>query len=296
MDLSVVVPVYFNAETLEETHRRTRVDLAARFPDLAVEFVFVDDASGDASFERLLDLAGRFPGVTVVKLARNFGQPRASLAGFAEARGRFAARIAADLQEPASLVGDLYAAVLASGARAAIAEREARDEGAWRRWTSLVFYTLLGAAAFRGMPRSGFDCMLMAEPVYRALHEDAPPVFLQGALLSRVPDPARVRYSRLSRARGRSRWTLRKKLSFFRDAFVGYTRIPQAILGVSALAFVAALLGAWIRGSWALWAAALLAAASAGAQWRVLSKRGRGREPLFVVEKVVRSPDHVHAG
>lgn len=292
MDLSVVVPVYFNEETVVETYERTRGDLAARFPDLAAEFVFVDDGSGDGSLARLLDLCRRAPDVTVVKLARNFGQPRASLAGFAHARGRFAARIAADLQEPATLVGDLYAAAVASGAQAAIAEREARDEGPWRRWTSRLSYSLLRATAFRGMPTGGFDCMLLETPLYRDLERDAPPVFLQGALLSRVPDPARVRYRRAARGAGRSRWTLRKKVGFLWDGLSRYTRVPQAILAASGILLTGSLVAVARGGaSWIAWTAGAAASAAGAATLAVLARRRRERRrggPLWVVEKVVR--------
>lgn len=102
-DLSVVVPVYRNAETLEPlTDQVTAVTASL---GLTPEIVFVVDASPDDSLARAVDLSARRRGVVVVDLPRNVGQHAAVLHGLARARGAACVVMDADLQDrPESLV------------------------------------------------------------------------------------------------------------------------------------------------------------------------------------------------
>ena len=104
--LSVVIPVYYNQDTLVELHQQLSV-LTAALADMAVEFIFVDDGSGDHSFEILKDLAAQDKRVRVVKLARNFGSNAAILAGITYATGDAAAFVAADLQDPPEVLAQM---------------------------------------------------------------------------------------------------------------------------------------------------------------------------------------------
>ena len=86
--LSLVIPVYYNEENIPETWKAVEAALDGLPDDVRWEVVFVEDGSGDRSFERLRELQTRAPDrVTVVKLTRNFGQTSAILAGFQAARG-----------------------------------------------------------------------------------------------------------------------------------------------------------------------------------------------------------------
>src|SRR4051794_8327472 len=82
--VSIVVPVYFNAESLPPLFAeliRLEAELSVR--DFELELIFVDDGSGDASFAALLAIKQQRPGTRVVRLTRNFGAVHASKAGLA---------------------------------------------------------------------------------------------------------------------------------------------------------------------------------------------------------------------
>src|SRR5262249_38963426 len=97
--VSVVVPVYFSSATLRPLLTRLRA-IAADLPDLAFEYVMVDDGSADglASFSILQEEAAADPRVRALRLSRNFGSNAAILAGLSYCRGDCAVVIAADLQ------------------------------------------------------------------------------------------------------------------------------------------------------------------------------------------------------
>ncbi|MDP3937708.1 MAG: glycosyltransferase family 2 protein [Deltaproteobacteria bacterium] len=96
MDVSVVVPVYQNAGTLRELHRRIAKVLDDR--DLRFEIIFVDDGSKDGSWDALKALAKEDARVRPLRFVRNFGQAAALSAGFERVQGRVAVTIDADLQ------------------------------------------------------------------------------------------------------------------------------------------------------------------------------------------------------
>ncbi len=94
-DLSVIVPVFNEAESLEPLYGELTAALDGGNP---YELVFVDDGSRDGSFVSLARLHGKDPRVRVVRLARNFGQQVALAAGIEHAKGRVLVSFDADLQ------------------------------------------------------------------------------------------------------------------------------------------------------------------------------------------------------
>jgi len=100
-DLSVVIPVYNEADNVLELHRELGLALeglsAPRGP-------VRDDGSTDATPQRLVEIEGRDPRVRVLRLRRNFGQTAAFSAGFDHARGRVVVTSDGDLQnDPADI-------------------------------------------------------------------------------------------------------------------------------------------------------------------------------------------------
>ncbi len=103
--ISIVVPVYKNADTLYELHRRL-VAAVGQVSD-GYEILFVDDACPCGSLAVLRSLAQEDPRVGVLALASNMGQNQAVLTGLAYARGRVAVVLDADLQDPPEAIPTL---------------------------------------------------------------------------------------------------------------------------------------------------------------------------------------------
>jgi len=107
LDLSVVVPLFNEAGTIEELHRRlTAVLFLIGVPS---EIVYVDDGSTDGTSEALEELAARYSHVRVVPLARNYGQTAALAAGFDAAAGEVIVAMDGDLQHAPEEIPKLLA-------------------------------------------------------------------------------------------------------------------------------------------------------------------------------------------
>jgi glycosyltransferase involved in cell wall biosynthesis len=102
LDLSVVVPVYNEADNLEPLHAELTQALARA--GRSYEVVYVDDGSTDGSFALLSELQNRDAHVVVVRFPRNYGQTAALAAGFDHASGAVLVALDADGQnDPADI-------------------------------------------------------------------------------------------------------------------------------------------------------------------------------------------------
>jgi glycosyltransferase involved in cell wall biosynthesis len=100
--LSFVVPVYDEAESLAELHGE--IVRAAEAQGLTFEVIYVDDGSRDGSDRALLALADQDPRVRVASFRRNFGKSAALALAFGRVRGEYVMTLDADLQDdPAEL-------------------------------------------------------------------------------------------------------------------------------------------------------------------------------------------------
>jgi glycosyltransferase involved in cell wall biosynthesis len=138
--VSVVIPVYRNAATLPELHRRLRA-VSDCSPE-PFELVFVDDASPDDSLTALRRLALVDQRMVVIALPHNVGQQRALLAGLARSRSATVVIMDADLQDSPELIPSLISA-LDGRVAAAFLGRRGCHQPITRRFTSRVFKTLL---------------------------------------------------------------------------------------------------------------------------------------------------------
>ncbi len=105
--LSIVIPVYNEAPNLEPLHAELTAALEAL--GQPYEILFVDDGSGDGSFEVLKQLSAADAHVRVIRFRRNFGQTAAFAAGFDYAQGEIIITMDADGQnDPADIPALLH--------------------------------------------------------------------------------------------------------------------------------------------------------------------------------------------
>lgn len=97
VDISVVIPLYNEEESLKELHQQLRSTLQRM--RVRYELLFVDDGSTDRSFNVLRD-AKRFDGrVKIIRFRRNYGKSAALAVGFEKAQGTYVVTMDADLQD-----------------------------------------------------------------------------------------------------------------------------------------------------------------------------------------------------
>lgn len=102
---SVIIPLYNEEGSIDILYSALK-DVFTKLEGNG-EIIFVDDGSGDGSFDGLSKIAARDKGVKVISFRRNFGKSAALSAGFEEAKGETIITIDGDLQDPPSEIPKL---------------------------------------------------------------------------------------------------------------------------------------------------------------------------------------------
>jgi glycosyltransferase involved in cell wall biosynthesis len=227
--LSVIIPVYYNEESLEELHGRV-AKFSDAHPDVDLEILFVDDGSGDGSYDAIRRIAAKDDRVVAVKLSRNFGSFNACLAGLTRVTGDCAVIISADLQDPPELIGEMYERWLA-GNKVVMAVRAQREESFFKVLFAKTYYRVFRALVDSAMPRGGFDFVLIDRLVINVLSAmQEKNTTLMGLILWSGFQRVEIPYTRMRRKHGRSRWSLLKKVNYFVDSLLAFTHLPIRVL------------------------------------------------------------------
>jgi glycosyltransferase involved in cell wall biosynthesis len=96
-DISVVIPLYNEEDSLRELHQQLRSTLSRM--NVRYELLYVDDGSTDRSFQVLRDLKRVDKHVKIIRFRRNFGKSAALAVGFDKAQGNIVITMDADLQD-----------------------------------------------------------------------------------------------------------------------------------------------------------------------------------------------------
>ena len=226
--LSIIIPVYYNSDTLLECYEDVKRSVLRKIN--SYEIILVDDGSGDESWKVCKDIASIDKNVRLIKLSRNFGSHAACYAGLAVCTGDCAVIKAADLQEPSTLILEMYES-WKQGNRVVLATRTQREDGFSQKVFASIYYGLVRKLISRNMPKKGFDCYLLDRRVIEALKlldERHSAITMQ--ILWTGFTTSTVSYTRLVRSKGKSRWTLSKKVKLVLDSVVGFSPIPVRIV------------------------------------------------------------------
>ncbi|MDO7580948.1 MAG: glycosyltransferase family 2 protein [Flavobacteriaceae bacterium] len=111
MNLSIIVPLLNEAESLPELHQWILDELKST--NLSFELIFIDDGSSDNSWEEIEKLHQSDNTTYGIRFSKNFGKSQALHAGFAEASGDVVVTLDADLQDAPSEIPNLYQRIVA---------------------------------------------------------------------------------------------------------------------------------------------------------------------------------------
>lgn len=228
---SVVVPVYRNEATLVEVLERLEALAAVLRGPLEVIFVIDGSPDGSASaLRRMLPGAKAFD-AQLLELSRNFGSFSAIQAGLGAARGDLVAVMAADLQEPSSLIEGFFAALETGEHDVAVGVRTSRsDPGAS---ASRLFWWLYRRLVQPAMPPGGVDVFACTRQVasqlvsFRESHTS-----LVGLLYWLGFRRIEVPYARQPRQEGVSGWSFRRRLRYLQDSIFSFTSLPIAAISL----------------------------------------------------------------
>ena len=158
LDLSIVVPLYNEAESLPELV--AWIDRVARANNLSYEAILVDDGSKDGSWKVIESLRRSYPAVRGIGFARNYGKSAALYCGFEAARGEVVITMDADLQDSPDEIPALRHMILDEGYDLVSGWKKKRYDPLGKRLPSKFFNWT--ARTVSGIRLHDFNCGLKA--------------------------------------------------------------------------------------------------------------------------------------
>lgn len=158
LDLSIVVPLYNEAESLPELV--AWIDRVARANNLSYEAILVDDGSNDGSWKVIELLKRSYPAVRGIGFARNYGKSAALYCGFEAARGEVVITMDADLQDSPDEIPALRRMILDEGYDLVSGWKKKRYDPLGKRLPSKFFNWT--ARTVSGIRLHDFNCGLKA--------------------------------------------------------------------------------------------------------------------------------------
>ncbi|MDE6862636.1 MAG: glycosyltransferase family 2 protein [Alistipes sp.] len=158
LDISVVVPLYNEAESLPEL--AAWIDRVARQNALSYEIIMVDDGSSDDSWSVVEALKADYPAIRAIGFARNYGKSAALYVGFEAARGEVVFTMDADLQDSPDEIPEMRRMILDEGYDLVSGWKKKRHDPAGKRWPSKFFN--FTARLVSGIRLHDFNCGLKA--------------------------------------------------------------------------------------------------------------------------------------
>ena len=239
--LSIIVPCYNEEENVGEFYKAVR-ELDPFFDErgLDTEILYIDDGSSDRTVDEVRKLRAADESVRLVSFSRNFGKEAAIYAGLQKSRGDYIVMMDADLQDPPSLLPEMFG-YLDEGYDCAATRRVTRKgEPPIRSFFARRFYALInrfsrteivdGARDYRLMTRQMADAVLSLSEYNR---------FSKG-IFSWVGFKTRwVEYENIERLHGETKWSFWSLFIYALDGIAAFTTAPLTMVAFIGLAFCA---------------------------------------------------------
>ena len=232
--LTVIVPCYNEEEAIPffyEEMLKTIDVFKTDFPEVEFEMLFIDDGSKDKTLQVLREYNAKDSRVRYVSFSRNFGKEAGIYAGLDNAKGDYVVIMDADLQDPPSLLPEMFKAITVEGFDSAATRRVTRKgEPPIRSFFARMFYRIMqkiskteivdGARDYRIMTRQMVDAILSMSEYNR---------FTKGIYGWVGFTTKWFEYENVERVAGETKWSFWKLLLYSLEGVVGFSTAPLTI-------------------------------------------------------------------
>lgn len=236
--ISIVIPCYNEGELLLVLHNKL-CEIAQLMPEVDFEYIFVDDGSKDNTVSTIKSLYEKDSRVRYLSFSRNFGKEAAMLSGMQMSKGDYVAIIDADMQDPPTMIPEMYKGIKEEGYDCVAARRVNRiGEPKLRSFFARQFYKIMrilsktdivdGARDFRLMTRQMTDAILSVGEYNR---------FSKGIFSWVGFNTKWLEYENIERAGGESKWSFWKLFLYSIDGIVAFSTAPLALSSLLGILF-----------------------------------------------------------
>ncbi len=237
--ISVIVPCYNEEQALplfyEELIKNTK-----EFPeDVTFEMVFVNDGSNDKTLDVIKDLSKKDDRIKYISFSRNFGKEAAIYAGLENATGDYLTLMDADLQDPPSLLLEMYKSVKEEGYDAVGTRRKDRKgEPIIRSFFARMFYRLINKMTPFEMVDGARDFIFITRQVANSIISIKEYNRYSKGLFSFVGYKVKwLEYKNIERVAGKTKWSFFKLMKYALEGITAFSTTPLIISSFLGLFF-----------------------------------------------------------
>lgn len=225
--VSIVVPVYNGADSIGVLVE----ELTKLVVEDGMEIVLVNDGSPDNSLAVCRELCQKNAvALTVVNLARNFGEHNAVMAGYAHARGAYIINMDDDLQNPPEEVLNLWQHARDHHYDAVYTFYHEKQHDSWRnvgsRFTNWCADMVIDKP--KGLYLSSFRCV-SAFLAKQIVEHQGPFPYIDGLIFQITQNVGKLAVKHLPRANGESNYTIRRLVRLFLSMLLNFSVVPLRI-------------------------------------------------------------------
>ena len=237
--ISIIVPCYNEESALPLFYEELQKNIK-KFPkNVSFEILFVNDGSKDKSLNVIKNLAKKDKDVKYISFSRNFGKESAIYAGLENASGNYVTIMDADLQDPPSLLIDMYKAVTEDSYDAVGTRRVNRKgEPIIRSFFAKLFYKIINKMTSFEMVDGARDYVFMKRQVVDAILSLKEYNRYSKGLFSFVGfDVKWIEYKNVQRVAGSTKWSFWKLTKYALEGITAFSTAPLLISSAIGLLF-----------------------------------------------------------
>lgn len=248
VEISIVIPVFNEAETLAELFERLETTIATLQRN--TEVILVDDGSTDSSWLDIIHYLPNHFSLRCIALSRNFGKEAALTSGLQAVSGRAVAILDADCQDPPELLPEMLRA-WEQGADVVNMKRRSRAGESWfKRKSAALYYRLLAILAEIPIPENVGDFRLLSRRVVDQVNRlSERNRYMKGIMAWPGFNQVTLEYERERRAAGNSKWNYGQ---LFCLSISGITSFSNRPLRLASWLGALVALSAFVYGFWVL--------------------------------------------
>lgn len=230
--ISVVIPMYFEEDVVNECYDRTK-NVLNKLSSYEHEIIFINDGSKDKTLELLEKISQNDNNVKIISFSRNFGHQAAVTAGLKFTTGDAVVIMDADMQDPPEVIEEMVK-LWEEGNEVIYAKRKVREgETKFKLFTAKMFYKMLNSLSDTEIPKDTGDFRLADKKVIEVINQlPEHNKFLRGLFswvgFKQIP----LEYERKERFAGKTKYPLKKMIKLALDGITSFSTKPLKILGV----------------------------------------------------------------
>lgn len=239
MLLSVIVPCYNEEENVPAFYEEMmKNEKFLEEEGLDLEIIYVDDGSKDGTVREVKKLHEKDERVHLVSFSRNFGKEAGIYAGFQKAKGDYVVMMDADLQDPPSLLPEMFSYIKQGYDSVATRRVTRKGEPPVRSFFARMFYKIMNKISSAEMMDGARDYRLMTRQVVDAILSMCEyNRFTKGIFGWVGYETMWIEYENVERAHGKTKFNFWKLFLYSIEGITAFSTVPLAIASFMGVLF-----------------------------------------------------------